>query len=55
MGEERARNELIQFIVEGWIFCYNFNFHLEMLDDDEDEVEVILAESLGQLLPFIGG
>ena len=42
LGPERTRDELIPFLVE-------------VAQDDEDEVFAVLAEELGQFVPFVGG
>lgn len=42
MGPERTRDELIPFLTE-------------VAQDDEDEVFAVLADELGEFVPFIGG
>lgn len=42
LGEQRTRDELVPFLTE-------------VAQDDEDEVFAILAEQLGDFVPFVGG
>ncbi|CCH61280.1 hypothetical protein TBLA_0E02270 [Henningerozyma blattae CBS 6284] len=42
LGQQRTRDELIPFLIE-------------VAQDDEDEVFAVLADELGEFLPYIGG